>query len=44
VVRIDPWFVIIGSIALLLAMIAVDRAWKNRLRGVREELVRRRRQ
>jgi mono/diheme cytochrome c family protein len=43
-VRIDPLFVIIGSITLLLAILAIDRAWKRRLRGVREELVRRRRQ
>jgi mono/diheme cytochrome c family protein len=43
-VWIDPWFVIIGSITLLLAMFALNRAWKNRLRGVREELVRRNRQ
>jgi mono/diheme cytochrome c family protein len=43
-IRIDPWFVILGSVLLLLAMVALDRAWKGRLRGVREEMVGRRRQ
>jgi mono/diheme cytochrome c family protein len=38
---IDPWFVIIAVAAFVIALAGMDRIWKNRLRGVREELVRR---
>lgn len=38
---IEPKFLVIGSLAALLALVVIDRLWKNRLRGVREQLVRR---
>ncbi|RMG50560.1 MAG: hypothetical protein D6723_12100 [Acidobacteria bacterium] len=41
VARIEPWFVTIGFVALLGAIVGFNLAWKNRLRGVREQLVRR---
>jgi mono/diheme cytochrome c family protein len=40
-VRLDPLFLIIGFITLVLAIFLLHRIWRNRLRGVREELVRR---
>ena len=40
-VRIEPWFVALGFAALLMSLALMNRAWKGRLRGVREELVRR---
>jgi mono/diheme cytochrome c family protein len=44
VIRIEPWFAAFGAGALLLSLVAIDRAWRKRLRGVREELVRRAKQ
>jgi mono/diheme cytochrome c family protein len=41
IVRIDPWFLLIGVATLVLALVGLNFAWKNRLRGVREDLVRR---
>jgi mono/diheme cytochrome c family protein len=43
-IRIEPWFLAIGVIALLAALGGLNLAWKNRLRGVREELVGRNKQ
>jgi mono/diheme cytochrome c family protein len=37
--RLDPWLLIIAVGAFLLILAGIDRIWKNRLRGVREELV-----
>lgn len=42
--RLDLWFLIIGAAALLVALVGMDRIWKNRLRGVREAIVRRAKQ
>jgi mono/diheme cytochrome c family protein len=41
---IDPWFVGLGFVLTLVALFAINAIWKKRLRGVREELVRRTRQ
>ncbi|HSE97449.1 MAG TPA: c-type cytochrome [Blastocatellia bacterium] len=41
VTRIEPWFVIVGFLVFLIALAGMDRIWKNRLRGVREEMLRR---
>lgn len=38
---VNIWFPVIGFAALLLAYFGINRMWKNRLRGVREDLVRR---
>lgn len=38
---IEPKFLLIGSLATLLALVVLDRLWRNRLTGVREQLVRR---
>ena len=38
---IDALFPLIGIITLVLAFVGINLVWKNRLRGVREELVRR---
>jgi mono/diheme cytochrome c family protein len=43
VAPLDPWFLIIGFITLIVAIFILHRLWRNRLRGVREELVRRNR-
>ena len=40
-IRIEPWFVALGFAALVIALALMNGIWKNRLRGVREELVRR---
>jgi mono/diheme cytochrome c family protein len=37
--RLDPWLLIIAVAAFLVILAGLDRIWKNRLRGVREELV-----
>jgi len=39
---VEPKFVLIGSAALLLALFSSNLIWRNRLRGVREQIVRRR--
>lgn len=41
ITRIEPWFVIAGFVVFLIALFGMDRIWKNRLRGVREEMLRR---
>lgn len=38
---IEPIFLLIGSLATVLALVAMNGLWKNRLRGVRQQLVRR---
>jgi len=38
---IDPQFFVIGVVAMLLVLALLNLAWRNRSRGVREELVRR---
>jgi len=38
---IDPWFIFAGFAATLAAFIGMDRLWRNRLRGVRQQIVRR---
>jgi mono/diheme cytochrome c family protein len=43
-ISIEPWFVAIGFAATLGALVALNFIWRKRLRGVREELVRRSRQ
>ncbi|HXG94661.1 MAG TPA: c-type cytochrome [Blastocatellia bacterium] len=43
IAALDPWFLIVGFITLALAMLALHAIWRNRHRGVREELVRRNR-
>jgi mono/diheme cytochrome c family protein len=40
---IEPWFLVVGFVALVAALGGFGVAWKNRLRGVREEMVRRNR-
>jgi mono/diheme cytochrome c family protein len=39
--RIDPTFLFIGIFALVIMLAAMNLIWRNRLRGVREELVKR---
>jgi mono/diheme cytochrome c family protein len=41
VVRIEPWFLVIGAATLVLALVGLNVTWKDRLRGVRDELIRR---
>ena len=41
VIHLDPTFFVIGVAAMLLVLMLLHLAWRNRLRGVREELVRR---
>jgi mono/diheme cytochrome c family protein len=41
VTKLDPGFFIIGTAAMLLVLTLLNLAWRKRLRGVREELVRR---
>jgi mono/diheme cytochrome c family protein len=43
VAPLNLWFPAAGFLGLVLSFIALNRIWKNRLRGVREELVRRNR-
>jgi mono/diheme cytochrome c family protein len=43
-VRIEPWFLGLGIAAMLLTLLGLDRAWKNRNRGVREQLLKKDRQ
>jgi len=38
---VETWFPLIGAVALILAIAGMNLIWKNRLRGVREEIVRR---
>jgi len=42
-IRVEPWFVAIGFALACLGISGLNRIWKKRLRGVREELVRRHR-
>lgn len=44
VTAIDPKFFVIGVASMLLLLALLHAAWRNRLRGVREELVRRTKQ
>lgn len=39
VVQLDPKFFVIGVTAMLLVLMLLHLAWRNRLRGVREELL-----
>lgn len=41
VITLDPRFFVIGVATMLLALALLNLAWRKRLRGVREELVRR---
>jgi hypothetical protein len=41
ITALDPKFFVIGVSAMLLLLTLLNLAWKNRLRGVREPLVRR---
>ncbi|HUE80647.1 MAG TPA: cytochrome c [Pyrinomonadaceae bacterium] len=41
VARIEPRFLLTGVIGLVLALVGMNLIWRKRLRGVREELVRR---
>jgi mono/diheme cytochrome c family protein len=41
IMRLDPGFFVIGVVSMLLALTLLNLAWRNRSRGVREELVRR---
>jgi len=41
ITTLDPKFFVIGVAAMLLALALLNLAWRKRLRGVREELVRR---
>lgn len=41
VARIEPRFLLTGLIGLVLALVGMNLIWRKRLRGVREELVRR---
>jgi mono/diheme cytochrome c family protein len=41
ITTLDPRFFVIGVASMLLALALLNLAWRNRLRGVREELVRR---
>ena len=41
VIQLDPKFFVIGVAAMLLVLMLLHMAWRKRLRGVREELVRR---
>lgn len=38
--RLDPRFFVVGVIAMLVVLTFLNLAWRNRLRGVRQELVR----
>jgi mono/diheme cytochrome c family protein len=40
VTTLDPKFFVIGVASMLLVLLLLNLAWRNRLRGVREELVR----
>ncbi len=44
VAPLNLWFPAVGFVALVLSFVALNRIWKNRLRGVREDLVRRNKQ
>jgi mono/diheme cytochrome c family protein len=44
VAPLNLWFPAIGFLGLVFSFLALNRIWKNRLRGVREDLVRRNRQ
>ena len=39
VVRLDPWFVVVGFILVLLSVWLFSWIWRNRLQGVREPIV-----
>ena len=39
--RVDPAFLFVGVVLLVLALVTMNLVWRNRLRGVREEVVRR---
>jgi hypothetical protein len=39
ITTLDPRFFVIGVASMLLALALMNLAWRNRLRGVREELV-----
>ena len=41
VIQLDPTFFVVGVLAMLLLLALLHLAWRNRLHGVREELVRR---
>ena len=40
IVRLDPWFVIVGVLLMLLSLWMFVLIWRNRLQGVREPIVR----
>ncbi len=40
ITKLDPTFFVIGVATMLLVLLFLNLAWRNRLRGVREELVR----
>jgi mono/diheme cytochrome c family protein len=40
-ITIEPWFIVVGFVSVMVALIAMSLLWRKRLRGVREELVKR---
>ena len=39
--RVDPTFLFVGVVLLVLSLVTMNLIWRNRLRGVREQVVRR---
>jgi mono/diheme cytochrome c family protein len=39
IVRLDPWFLVVGFFLVLLSLLSFGLIWRNRLRGVREPIV-----
>jgi hypothetical protein len=39
VVRLDPWFLVVGFFLALLVVWSFSLIWRNRLQGVREPIV-----
>ena len=39
IVRLDPWFVVVGFVLALLSVWSFSLIWRNRLQGVREPIV-----
>ncbi|MEW6208775.1 MAG: c-type cytochrome [Acidobacteriota bacterium] len=38
-ITIEPWFIAVGFVSVVVALIVMSLIWRKRLRGVREELV-----
>jgi mono/diheme cytochrome c family protein len=39
IIRLDPWFLVVGFFLILLSLLMFALIWRNRLRGVREPIV-----